>query len=750
MSTSPQELLQRGIAAARAGENDMARQLIARAIQMDPANEQAWLWLGSVAQSDEERIRILQQVLAINPENEYAIKGLQALGALPEAEPVEPEPAPTEWEEEGIEELADAPVAEAPAPPVESPVRSAPPPPAPDGIPLVESDILDYVVGIAEGVVREGTEQSYDVTLDVTWVPARRRTRRRRVVMRPLVAAALFGGVLGVAGIAFGIYTVLTRPQRIADTGPVGTETITLTPTGTATETPQPSPTATLAPGQPTFTPEATIGFEVPRGDLDFGITETPPYFATVHPDNPRLDDAIEKFHLGDYEAVIEEIPIARETGPDMPDSYFFEGMSYAFLDQYDRAAVVINDGLDQDSNIAALHAALGYVFLRQGALEESRAENATAKRLDPALIMPYLTLAEDYRLAGSYDLALAEVRAALELDAHNVEVLVAQGDIYMAQGRPDSAAAVGNLAVYIDPTAEEAVLLLGRARIGLNQYDQAVMPLEEYLSRVNQASPAVWSLLGEARFLEGSRDKALDAFSKAIILAEDSSEVLVYRGNLFLETGIYEDAFSDFDEAVSQVDSVEARLGRAQAAFATGRYEVALEDIDEVLIETPLDQNARLLRGKTLVELERYDEGLTELNQVLVQGVDDPTERGNAFEYRGRANYYLGLYGNAIIDVEQAFDLGETGTRHYYRGLALEATGNVEGAMLEYEWVLFWDRLYDYSFTEEATRRLGNLNKGGDPQGAPTGEQPGVEEAPAQPAGTDVATPTPVATPSS
>jgi tetratricopeptide (TPR) repeat protein len=603
------------------------------------------------------------------------------------------------------------------------------------------------VLGIAEGVVREGTEQDYGVEFDVTWVPARRRARRRRVFMRPLVAAGIFGGIVAVGAIAFGVYTILTRPERVADTGPAGTETVTLTPTGTATETPQPSPTATLAPGQPTFTPEATIAVGVPRGDLDFGITVTAPYFATVHPDNPRLDDAIEKFHLGDYEAVIEEIPIARETGPDMPDSYFFEGMSYASLGQYDRAAVIINDGLDQDANIAALHAALGYVFLRQGALDEARAENARAKALDPALIMPYVTLAEDYRLAGSYDLALSEVRAALELDAHNVEVLVAQGDIYMAQGRPDSAAAVGNLAVYIDPTAEKAVLLLGRARIGLQQYDQAVLPLEEYLSRVDQSSPAIWTLLGEARFLEGSRDRALDAFSKAILLAEDSSEVLVDRGNMFLETDLYEDAFSDFDEAVSQVDTIDARYGRAQAAFVTGRYKVALDDIDEVLLEMPLDRNARLLRGKILVELERYDEGLADLNQVLVQGIDDPTDRGDAFEYRGRANYYLGFYGNALIDLEQAFDLGETGTRHYYRGLALEATGNVEGAAREYEWVLFWNRLYNYPYAEEATQRLDNLNDGGEPQGAPTVEQPESDE---QPAGADLAAPTPIATPSS
>src|SRR5215813_4715036 len=74
------QVLQQGIAAARAGQNAEARRLLQEAVKRDPKSESAWLWLSSVAKDDKERIFCLKQLLAINPNNENAIKGLRQLG----------------------------------------------------------------------------------------------------------------------------------------------------------------------------------------------------------------------------------------------------------------------------------------------------------------------------------------------------------------------------------------------------------------------------------------------------------------------------------------------------------------------------------------------------------------------------------------------------------------------------------------------------------------------------------------------
>jgi hypothetical protein len=79
--------LREGISAAKAGRKEEARQLLEAVLDADERNEQAWLWMSSVVDSDEERLICLENVLAINPNHEIARKGLAALGTVPEAPP---------------------------------------------------------------------------------------------------------------------------------------------------------------------------------------------------------------------------------------------------------------------------------------------------------------------------------------------------------------------------------------------------------------------------------------------------------------------------------------------------------------------------------------------------------------------------------------------------------------------------------------------------------------------------------------
>src|SRR5258708_14435932 len=87
------QLLQQGIAAARAGQQAQARKLLQEAVKRDPRSESAWLWLSSVAKDDQERTFCLKQLLTINPNNENAIRGLKQLGVNVEAGAPPPPPA---------------------------------------------------------------------------------------------------------------------------------------------------------------------------------------------------------------------------------------------------------------------------------------------------------------------------------------------------------------------------------------------------------------------------------------------------------------------------------------------------------------------------------------------------------------------------------------------------------------------------------------------------------------------------------
>lgn len=73
------ELVQQAIAAYKAGQKDHSRNLLLQAIEINEHHEQAWLWLSAVVDDLEEQQICLENVLALNPANERARKGLEAV-----------------------------------------------------------------------------------------------------------------------------------------------------------------------------------------------------------------------------------------------------------------------------------------------------------------------------------------------------------------------------------------------------------------------------------------------------------------------------------------------------------------------------------------------------------------------------------------------------------------------------------------------------------------------------------------------
>ncbi len=99
-SSPTAQALRDGIAAARAGQRDVARRLLAQVVEHDEHCAQAWLWLSGVVDSTEEREICLENVLTLDPQNRAALQGMaevrvqKELRAAAPAAPEEPEPAP--------------------------------------------------------------------------------------------------------------------------------------------------------------------------------------------------------------------------------------------------------------------------------------------------------------------------------------------------------------------------------------------------------------------------------------------------------------------------------------------------------------------------------------------------------------------------------------------------------------------------------------------------------------------------------
>ncbi len=81
-STEVRTVLNQGIKAAQAGNRVQARTSLLRATELEPQNENAWLWLASISEYPEELLGFLNHVLEINPENQRATEWKLATNAL--------------------------------------------------------------------------------------------------------------------------------------------------------------------------------------------------------------------------------------------------------------------------------------------------------------------------------------------------------------------------------------------------------------------------------------------------------------------------------------------------------------------------------------------------------------------------------------------------------------------------------------------------------------------------------------------
>jgi hypothetical protein len=99
-------LLRQGIAAAKAGQTEQARQDLLRVVELDETNVQAWLWLSSVVDDPAEKFTCLHNVLTLDPDNQPAKLGLARLDQFPDAQPADissPPPAPSDESEVSYE-----------------------------------------------------------------------------------------------------------------------------------------------------------------------------------------------------------------------------------------------------------------------------------------------------------------------------------------------------------------------------------------------------------------------------------------------------------------------------------------------------------------------------------------------------------------------------------------------------------------------------------------------------------------------
>ena len=86
--------LNQAISVIKNGDKQTGKCLLVEILKTEPRNENAWLWMTQVVGKKDEKVKCLEQVLKINPDNEIAKKGMARLKPIemPSLDDLTPQP----------------------------------------------------------------------------------------------------------------------------------------------------------------------------------------------------------------------------------------------------------------------------------------------------------------------------------------------------------------------------------------------------------------------------------------------------------------------------------------------------------------------------------------------------------------------------------------------------------------------------------------------------------------------------------
>lgn len=560
-----------------------------------------------------------------------------------------------------------------------------------------------------------------------------------------LVRAATFTGLLTFIGVPLIIVGAILWNTpfvqafiRGGDDGPfLRTLTPTPTPPTTPTSTPGFTPTPSITPspipadaGVPTPSPTPTVLDFLARGNPDINFVEPTQVSVPGNIENRAVNDGLTLINRGEYGVAVATLAAERELITFNAQIYYTEALALARSGELEDALELLEEGQQerqQDARAredsaaeAILNGAFAEVYLTLGL--EQRARGATglanqsfaqaersardAIEILPDWAQPHLDLIDSYILRRNYPAALNaidEAQEVLEL-RDDVRFIVRRGEVFFEQEDYDAAAYQTFLALWADPISEAAHDL--RTRIALAQDNPSLATL--YAQTYLYYHPLVvegWTMLGDARMMEGNVNLALEAYTQAITVGENTAEpraVNAYlgRADIYEQRGQMAQALADVVAAAEATDNPDLRRRQMYLAFEAGNYADARQlasDLEESGAVTPGE--AALIQARALLALrdDPTEGDYAEAARLINAGFASIPAEVRPLANTVRAQAYLGRGDPATARTHITAALnsgGETALRRLVQGQVEEAQGNYTEAILAYERVLVLNRL--------------------------------------------------------
>jgi putative PEP-CTERM system TPR-repeat lipoprotein len=280
-------------------------------------------------------------------------------------------------------------------------------------------------------------------------------------------------------------------------------------------------------------------------------------------------------------------------------DEYLREARAYFDRGEVSAAIIQLKNALLADPENGQARLLLGRAYIQQKNGPSAEKELRRAQELGVAREAVLVPLGRALLMTGQHEKLLQTItREAGDSEALQIDILLLQGQAYLATGKQAMADERFSAALDRQPGAAEA--LLGKGRIAyLNQdTDGATDFVNQALSSAPDNAD-VWILKGGLLRAAGQPQEAAMAFEKAIELDPGNVQARVGRATVHLELGEPDQANADIDWLLKTHPGLYlAHYLKALLQYQQQQLEPAQESIQRAIKQAPGHLPSQLLAG--------------------------------------------------------------------------------------------------------------------------------------------------------
>lgn len=371
------------------------------------------------------------------------------------------------------------------------------------------------------------------------------------------------------------------------------------------------------------------------------------------------------------------------------PTTYFYEDALKRFhAGDYRAAEIQLKNALQQNPRNLPARILLGRTLnkLRLGEEAEHQLKLARGAGADDSQILG--PLGEAYLAQGKSETLLRDFPAGNRLPAVEAEVRVLRGQAMLELNQTQNSEEQFLSALAIKPNFVKGLIGLASHRMSTGRIEEADKLLDRAMAQEpdNESS---WHMKGKIRLSLNDWRGALDNFDRTLSLSPTNTVARVDRASVYLLTGRRDDALKDLDIVQKEAPKLpRAGLLRALAYVQMGERQKALTLLDDVtlwigILSTEAFNNSPqslLLMGAIHYSLKRYEDAVPYLlryNELVPHTPITQKMLGVIYMLRGDNRSALELLEPLLTrtpnDIQLLTALGKVYTREKRYGEATE-----------------------------------------------------------------------------